>query len=36
LLEGAGRRLRYLRFVPSARTPTEEQLVEYIDLAVEG
>lgn len=35
LLEGAGRRLRYLRFVPSACTPTEEQLAEYMDLAVD-
>jgi hypothetical protein len=36
LLEGAGRRLRYLRFTPAAGVPTEEHLEHYIDLAVHG
>lgn len=36
LLQGAGRRLRYLRFTPADGPPTPEHLVEYLDLAVES
>ena len=34
LLEGTGRRLRYLRFKPDESAPTHEHLIEYLDLAV--
>src|SRR5690242_8637281 len=34
LLQGTGKRLRYLRFTPDASAPTHEHLVEYLDLAV--
>ncbi|SRR6266540_5743604 len=34
LLEGAGRRVRYLRFTPAAGSPTPEHLVEFLELAV--
>jgi hypothetical protein len=34
LLEGTGRRLRYLRFKPDGHTPTREHLIEYLDLAI--
>jgi hypothetical protein len=35
LLEGGGRRVRYLRFVPARSSPSPAQLVEYVDLAVD-
>jgi hypothetical protein len=35
LLEGRGRRLRYMRFVPAGPSPSHEQLVEYVDWAVD-
>src|SRR5262245_39851730 len=35
LLEGAGRRVRYLRFTPASGSPSQERLVEFLDLAVE-
>jgi hypothetical protein len=34
LLEGSGRRLRYLNFTPGEASPTEAQLVDYLDLAL--
>ncbi|MER7006648.1 DUF1801 domain-containing protein [Dactylosporangium sp. NPDC000555] len=34
LLEGTGKRLRYLRFKPDESAPTPEHLVEYLDLAI--
>ncbi len=36
LLQGAGRRLRYLRFTPADDPPTRQHLVEYLGLAVES
>ncbi|MFI5906873.1 DUF1801 domain-containing protein [Dactylosporangium sp. NPDC051541] len=33
LLEGTGRRLRYLRFKPDDSAPTHEHLIEYLSLA---
>jgi hypothetical protein len=33
LLQGTGKRLRYLRFTPGGPAPTDEHLVEYLDLA---
>lgn len=36
LLTGTGRRVRYLRFVPGARSPTDHHLVEYVDHALAG
>ncbi|MER7280591.1 DUF1801 domain-containing protein [Dactylosporangium sp. NPDC000244] len=34
LLEGTGKRVRYLRFKPDDSAPTHEHLIEYLDLAV--
>ena len=33
LLQGTGKRLRYLRFTPNGTAPTHEHLIEYLDLA---
>lgn len=35
LLTGTGKRTRMLVFSPAARTPTESQFVEYLDLALD-
>ncbi|MGI5178720.1 DUF1801 domain-containing protein [Dactylosporangium sp. CA-152071] len=34
LLQGTGKRLRYLHFTPDMSAPTHEHLLEYLDLAV--
>ncbi|WP_433613856.1 DUF1801 domain-containing protein [Dactylosporangium sp. CA-139114] len=34
LLEGTGKRVRYLSFKPDDSAPTHEHLIEYLDLAV--
>jgi hypothetical protein len=34
LLQGTGKRLRYLRFTPDGSAPSHEHLVEYLDLAI--
>jgi hypothetical protein len=35
LLEGRGKRVRYLRFVPARSSPSPEQLAEYVHRAVD-
>lgn len=34
LLQGTGKRLRYLHFTPDMSAPTHEHLLEYLDLAI--
>lgn len=34
LLRGTGKRLRYLRFTPGGTAPSDQDLVDYLDLAI--